>query len=205
MSIPRQTIRLMIDFMQPFLEPCLLGAISYLTGQLKVGTPDSVGPYLDILSSLLSFLSSVKQEDDIFSGMPLEPAQSRVLQILAPSILSTISQLSLQQASSVKNLQNQLDPIIETLRPYSTQLRPAIPANRKDVINTLRENFSNILAWSAGWMTGLAVPQGVDLRYLAAAVRTCGTSVTIRNVVDEMRSLEETSSYHAGIGFVWLI
>jgi len=195
----------MIDFREPFLEPCLLGAISYLTGQLKIGTPDMIAPYLDILSSLLSFLSSAKQGDGIFSALPLEPAQSRVLQILAPSILGTISQLSLQQASSVKNLQNQLDPIIEALRPYSNQLRPAISANRKDIVNTLRETYSNLTGWSTGWMTGLAVPQGVDLRYLAAAVRTCGPSLTIRNVVDEMRGLEEASSYHAGIAFVWLI
>src|SRR5271156_4478793 len=143
----------MIDFREPFLEPCLLGAISYLTGQLKIGTPDMIAPYLDILSSLLSFLSSAKQGDGIFSALPLEPAQSRVLQILAPSILGTISQLSLQQASSVKN-----------------------------IVNTLRETYSNLTGWSTGWMTGLAVPQGVDLRYLAAAVRTCGPSLTIRNV-----------------------
>jgi hypothetical protein len=181
--------------MQPFLEPCLLGAINYLSIQLKTSTPDTILPYLETLSSLLEFLSPTQQDDDIFSTIPMEPKTSRVLQILAPSILNTISQLTLDQVTSAKHL---LDPIVETLRPYSNQFRPDIPMSRKDVITTLRGTLSSLAQWSAGWGSGFVVPQGVDLRYLRTAVRSSGRSVVIRNVVDEMWSTEPTFSFHAG-------
>jgi hypothetical protein len=184
--------------MHPFLEPCLLGAIHYLTIQLKIATPDTISPYLEILSLLLAFLSPTQQEDDIFSTMNLEQKTSRVLQILAPSILSTISQLTIDQATPVKH---HLDPIVETLRPYSNQFRPDISMNRKDIITTLRGTLSSLAQWSAGWGSGYVVPQGVDLRYLSAAVRSSGSSVVIRHVVDEMWAAEQTSAFHAGTSF----
>lgn len=182
--------------MQPFLEPCLLGAIHYLTVQLKTSTPETIHPYLEILSSLLEFLSPTQQEDDIFSTIPMEPKTSRVLQILAPSILNMISHLTLDQATPAKHL---LDPIVETLRPYSNQLRPDIPMSRKDVITTLRGTLSSLAQWSAGWGSGFVVPQGIDLRYLKAAVRSSGTSVVIRNLVDEMWTAEANYAFHAGM------
>src|SRR5271169_5259132 len=103
--------------MHPVLQPCLLGAIHYLTTQIKVSTPETITPYIEILSSLLEFLSPTQQEDDIFSTLPLPSKTSRVLQILSPSILTTFSQLTLEQSEPVKPL---LDAIVETLRPYST-------------------------------------------------------------------------------------
>ena len=181
--------------MQPFLEPCLLGAIHYLTTQLKISTPDAITPYLEILSSLLVFLSPQQREDDIFSSMNFEQKSSRVLQILAPSILNTISQLSIDQATPVKHL---LDPIVETLRPYSNQFRPEIAMSRKDTIATLRGTLSSLAQWSMGWGSGFVVPQGVDLRYLGAAVRSSGESVVVRHLVDEMWAAEGTCSFHAG-------
>lgn len=184
--------------MQPFLEPCLLGAIHYLTTQLKISTPDAISPYLEILSSLLVFLSPTQQEDDIFSTMNLEQKTSRVLQILAPSILTTISQLTIDQATPVKH---HLDPIVETLRPYSSQFRPDIAMNRKDTFTALRGTLLSLAQWSAGWGSGYVVPQGVDLRCIGAAVRSSGASVVIRHIVDEMWAAEQTSAFHAGTPF----
>jgi hypothetical protein len=195
---------LISDFMQPFLEPCLLGAIQYLTAQLKTSTPDTITPYLEILSSLLEFLSPTQQEDDIFSTMPLEKS-SRVLQILAPSILHTISQLTLEQVTHAKPL---LDPIVETLRPYTNQFRPKIAMTRKDIVTALRGTLSSLAQWSVGWGSGYVVPQGVDLRCLSAAVRACGDSVVVRHLVDEMWMAEGNCGQNAGIqipffGLMW--
>jgi hypothetical protein len=175
--------------MQPFLEPCLLGAINYLTTQMKIATPDSIMPYIEILSSLLVFLSPTRQEDDIFSSMNLEQKSSRVLQILAPSILQTISQLTIEQATPVKH---HLDPIVEMLRTYSNQFRPDIAMSRKNTIAALRDTLSSLAQWSVGWGSG------VDLRYLGAAVRSSGENVVIRHLVDEMWAVEETCGFHAG-------
>ena len=189
-------LELTLDFMQPFLQPCLLGAIHYLTTQIKTSTPETITPYIEILSSLLEFLSPTQQEDDIFSTLPLSSKTSRVLQILAPSILTSFSTLTLEQSAPVKPL---LDAIVETLRPYSTQLRPEITLSRKDLVATLRGTVSSLAQWSAGWGSGLLVPQGVEVRYLAGTVRACGESITIRHIVDEMWAAERTFAHHAGI------
>ena len=127
--------------------------------------------------------------------MNLEQKTSRVLQILAPSVLNTISQLTSDQAAPVKH------HIIETLQTYSNQFRPEITMNRKDIITTLRGTLSGLAQWSAGWGSGYVVPQGVDLRYLGAAVRSSGPSVVIRHLVDEMWAAEQTSAFHAGTPF----
>jgi len=183
------------DFMHPFLQPCLLGAIHYLTTQIKTSTPEIITPYIEILSSLLEFLSPTQQDDDIFSSLPIPSKTSRVLQILSPSILTTFSQLTLEQSAPVKLL---LDAIVDTLRPYSTQLRPDITLSRKDLVATLRGTISSLAQWSAGWGSGLLVPPGVEMRYLAGTVRACGESITIRHIVDEMWAAERTFAYHAG-------
>jgi hypothetical protein len=182
--------------MQPFLEPCLLGAIHYLTVQLRTSTPETIHPYLEILSSLLEFLSPTQQEDDIFSTIPMEPKTSRVLQILAPSILNTIFHLTIEQATPVKDI---LIPVVDTLRPYSNQFRPEIAMSRKDVITTLRGTLSSLAQWSAGWGSGFVVPQGIDLRHLRNAVRLSGSSVVIRNLLDEMWTAEANYAFHAGM------
>ncbi len=130
--------------------------------------------------------------------MNLEQKTSRVLQILAPSVLNTISQLTVDQATPVKH---QLDPIVEILQPYSNQFRPDIAMNRKDIITSLRGTLSSLAQWSAGWGSGYVVPQGVDLRYIGAAVRSSGSSVAIRHLVDEMWAAEQTSAFHAGTLF----
>jgi hypothetical protein len=179
--------------MQPFLEPCLLGAINYLTTQLKISTPETITPYVEILSSLLEFLDTSQQEDDLFSSITLEPKTSRVLQILAPSILNTISLLTMDQVPLVKHY---LDPMVEILQPYATY--PEISANRKELFETLRAALTSLAQWSAAWGSGLMVPT-VDLRYLAASVRSIGPSVAIRNIVDEMWIAEEDYGQHAGI------
>lgn len=186
---------LIADFMQPFLEPCLLGAIHYLTTQMKISTPDNITPYVEILSSLLEFLSPSQQEDDLFSTMPLEPKTSRVLQILAPSILCTISHLTVEQTAPAKPL---FDQIMETLRPYTNQFRPELSLNRKEAYGALRGTLSTLAQWSAGWSSGFVVPEGLDLRCLDAAVGSCGASVVIRHLVDEMWAAQQTSGHHAG-------
>ena len=179
--------------MQPFLEPCLLGAINYLTTQLKISTPETITPYVEILSSLLEFLAPSQQEDDLFSSMSLEPKTSRVLQILAPSILNTISLLTLDQIAMVKH---HFDPIVEILQPYSTFSE--INVSRKELFETMRTALASLAQWSMGWGSGFGVPT-VDLRYLAAAVRSIGPSVVIRNIVDEMWITEENYGQHASI------
>jgi len=184
-----------VDFMHPFLEPCLIGAIQYLTTQMRTSTPETITPYVEILSSLLSILSPAAQEDDLFSTDTLEPKQSRVLQILAPTILSTVSRLTLDQANPVKPL---IDPIVEVLRPYSNHFRPSPPKSRKDLILAMRTSQTRLAQWSAGWSEGFAVPAGVDLRYIGAAVRSCGASVVIRHIVNEMWSAEGAYPFHAG-------
>jgi hypothetical protein len=178
--------------MQPFLEPCLLGAIYYLTTQLKISTSETIMSYLEILSLLLEFLSPTQQEDDLFSTMPLEPKTSHVLQILSPEILRTISQLSLEQATPGKHL---LDPIVETLRPYSNQFRPDIAMNRKGLFVALHATLSSLAQWS--WGSGFVYP-GVDLRYLGTAVRSCDENTVIRHLIDEMWTAEATCANHAG-------
>jgi hypothetical protein len=70
--------------------------------------------------------------------------------------------------------------------------------SRKDVITTLRGTLSSLAQWSAGWGSGFVVPQGVDLRYLRAAVRSSGRSIVIRNLVDEMWNTEATFAFNAG-------
>jgi hypothetical protein len=182
--------------MQPFLEPCLLGAINYLNTQLKTSTPETILSYLEILSCLLEFLSPAQQDDDIFSTLPLQPKTSRVLQILSPSLVSTISQLSLDQTQQVKHL---LDPIVETLRPYSSQLRPEITSNHKDALATLRGTLSGLAQWSGGWGSGFVVPAQVDLRWLATAVKLCGKNIVIRCLVDEMAAADTNYGDHAGM------
>src|SRR5436305_10012420 len=137
-----------LDFIQPFLEPCLLGAIHYLTTQMKISNPETITPYLEILSSLLEFISPAQQEDDIFPTMSLEPRQSRVLQILAPSILNTLSILTTDQASQAKEI---IDSIVETLRPYSNHFRPDIMFGRKNILGTLRGTVGSLGQWSALW------------------------------------------------------
>jgi hypothetical protein len=181
--------------MQPFLEPCLLGAINYLAIQLKISGPDTILPYLEILSSLLDFLSPAQQEDDIFSSIPI-PKNSRVLQIISPSLVRTILQLTLDQTPRAKYL---LDPIVETLRPYSSQLRPEISSNRKDAIPALRGTISSLAEWSGGWGSGFVVPPHVDSRWLGSAVKSCGKSVVIRHLMDEMWAVEGNYGDHAGI------
>ena len=185
-----------LDFMQPFLEPCLLGAIHYLTIQLKTSAPETIQPYLEILSSLLEFLSPAPQEEDLFSSIQDTPKTSRVLQILAPEILSTISSLTIDQAANAKPL---LDPIVETLRPYAATLRPETSACRKELIRSLRGLVTGLAQWSAGWGSGYPVPTAVDGRVLGAAVRSCGQSVVVRHIVDEMWAAEQNCSFHAGI------
>ena len=73
--------------------------------------------------------------------------------------------------------------------------------NRKDIITSLRGTLSSLAQWSAGWGSGYVVPQGVDLRYIGAAVRSSGSSVAIRHLVDEMWAAEQTSAFHAGTLF----
>jgi hypothetical protein len=182
--------------MQPFLEPCLLGAIHYLTIQLKTSTPETIQPYLEILSSLLEFLSPTPQEEDLFSTIQDPPKTSRVLQILSPSILSTLSSLTLDQAANVKTL---LDPIVETLRPYAATLRPETSSWRKELVRSVRGLVTGLAQWSAGWGSGYSVPTAVDGRVLGAAVRSCGQSVVVRHVSDEMWAAEQNCSFHAGI------
>ena len=152
-------------------------------------------PYLEILSSLLEFISPTQQEDELFSAIPLEPNRSRVLQILSPTILSTISQLTVDQTTTAKHL---LDPIVEMLRPYSSQLRHDISMSRKDLIETSRSILSGLAQWSVAWESGFPVPP-LDLRCLSAAVRSCGSTIVIRNLVDEMWVAETTCAQHAGI------
>jgi hypothetical protein len=184
------------DFMTPFLEPCLLGAIHYLTAQIKVSSPDTISSYVEILSSLFEFLSPTEQDDDGFPTMPLQPKTSRVLHILAPSILSVISQLTLEQTNPVKHV---LDPIVEILRPYSNQFRIEISVSRKELVAAVRTTLSSLAQWSAGWASGFGVPQGVDLRYLPVAVQSCGESVIIRTIVEDMWVGEGNYGSHGGI------
>jgi hypothetical protein len=87
---------------------------------------------------------------------------------------------------------------VDTLRPYSNHFRPDIPMSRKDVITTLRGTLSSLVQWSAGWGSGLIVPQGLDHRYLSAAVRSSGHSIVIRNLVDEMWTAEANFAFNAG-------
>lgn len=184
------------DFMQPFLEPCLLGAIQYLTAQIKVSGSDTIASYVEILSSLFEFLSPTQEEDGTFPTMSLQPKTSRVLHILAPSVLSTISQLTLEQTTPVKHV---LDPIVEILRPYSNQFRIDISASRKELVAAVRTTLSSLAQWSAGWATGFGVPQGVDLRYLPVAVQSCGESIIIRTIVEDMWVAEGNYGSHAGM------
>ena len=68
---------------------------------------------------------------------------------------------------------------------------------------TVRGTVSSLAGWSAGWVGGLFVPPGVELRYLAGMVKACGESITIRHIVDEMWAAERTFAHHAGISHVF--
>ena len=192
---PFRTISPCVDFTQPFLEPCLLGAIQYLASQIRIATPDTILPYFEIFSSLLVFLSPTQPEDDLFSSMAFPSKPSRVLQILGPSTLATIYNLSAEQADPVKHL---LDPIVETLRPFGVGARPACAPDRKGALEMVRSSLSTLAAWSVGWTSGYVVPQGIDLRCLGAGVRGSGGSIVIRTILDEMWTAEATCAYHAG-------
>ena len=181
--------------MHPFLEPCLLGAIHYLTTQMKTSTPETITPYVEILSSLLSILSPSAEEEDPFLTDTFEPKQSRVLQILSPTIINTISFLTLDQATPVKHL---IDPILESLRPYSNYFRPSPPKTRKALLLAMRTTQTRLAQWSLAWNEGFAVPTGVDLRVVGAAVKHCGASVVIRNIVAEALNADVAYAFHTG-------
>lgn len=159
-----------------------------------MATPETITPYFEIFSSLLVFLSPTQQEDDLFSSMAFPTKPSRVLQILTPSILSTIYNLSAEQAEPVKHL---LEAIVETLRPFGGA-RPPCVVGRKAALEMIRNTLETLAGWSAGWTSGYVVPQGIDLRCLGVGVRGSGKSIVIRTILDQMWTTEATCSFHAG-------
>jgi hypothetical protein len=163
---------------------------------MKTSTPETITPFVEVLSSVLSILSPATEEEDPFLTEPSKPKQSPVLQVLAPSILDTISSLTLEQANPVKDL---LDPIIESLRQYSTLFRPSPPKNRKAILLSMRTSQTRLAQWSAAWSDGFAIPAGVDLRCLSAGIKSCGATVMIRHIVNEMWSIEGAYGFHAGV------
>jgi hypothetical protein len=182
--------------MQPFLEPCLLGAIQYLTTQLKISPPETITPYVEILSTLLDFVSPVQQEDDLFSAMPLELKTSRVLQILAPSMLRIISRLTVHQVTPAQGL---IDSVVETLQPYGSQFRPDPPLEQNKALASLRGALLTLAQWSSGSESGFLVPPDVDMRCVGAAVQSCGGYFVVRHIVHEMWMAERDCGYHAGL------